>query len=225
MCCGNNNIDVFVPAIPEKCINPIAYLVDKAVKLGNLNGTSISVELFALLNNGFFSQNKGLFCCHACEGNDSFYFFGGSESLITLTTAIPSWSVYADVLACCVNYEATVNTALEIENSLQNISADTECCTSDFQTSLQSFFSTFPTAESLLDLGVVEISTFDGTSSISAILTALMDPSLYLSEADIIPVFETLITLGVFVKCDDCSILITTAQNAITSAENLINYE
>lgn len=218
MCCGNNSNVLVIPE-KEKCLNPVAYLVKKAINLTNQNGGSISTNLSDVLDNGLVSQGKDLFCCPSCNTEQGFYFIGGSDALDTLMTSIESSSFFTAPINCCVNYEAGVTLAGAIKEILDDQFLEVKCCETDLTSSILNIEKNYSSIDIFQELGVIEISSLGETSSIAEIISVIIEENPYADADYIQDIFEVILEKGVFVKCNDCVIMIATADNAVSAVE------
>lgn len=219
MCCGNTSDVLVLNNQSEKCLNPVAYLVKKAITITNQNGGTISDNLSDVLDNGLVSQGKDLFCCPSCNTEQGFYFLGNGDSLTELMTTIDASSLFTAPINCCVNYEAGVAVAGTIKETLDDNFLEVKCCATDLTSSILEIENKYPGIDVFAEVGVVEISNLGETTSILEILNIILEENPYADEEYIQDVFETILEKGVFVKCNDCSIMVATAALAVSTAE------
>ena len=224
--CSQNvvTVEYIVPGsnIPVPCLNPIVYLVEKAIKVEMELGTPLATVIPAVIQEGFVSQNNNLFCCPNCSDPSGFYFLGSAQAFDDFTTTIPNWSQFTGGLECCLNYEASVTTAVLIEETLDNYNNTViDCCATSFRSDLNKITENLQNFSELNVLGIVEISSFGERSSLGLIYDSIKKLNPYADDEYILDVFTYILNVGIFVKCDSCTILIASAANAIDAVDNI----
>lgn len=222
MCCGNENTNYVTVGSAEKiCINPVSFILSKALREAFATGGNLTTTIETVLDRGYVSKNNADFCCQDCKDPTGFYFLGGSAAFATLVNDLPTLTNYTGAIECCINYEASVSTSVLIQNSIDLLATEPECCESTFRADLTTLESKFEDFSELLELGIVEVSTLNYKSSILEILNAIMAVNEYADPEFILEVFTEVLTSGVFVKCDSCSIIITNSVAAIATANTI----
>lgn len=219
--CQNNDYIVVNPQTEPVCINPVALLVSKAVKESYENGSDLTVTIEDVLTRGYTSKNKADFCCPDCTEPTGFYFLGNATAFQLLVDTFITWPDFTGSIECCLNYEGSVSTAVQIETTIGALNSELECCSSTFTADMKVLEAMFTDFSDILNQGVVEISSFGGKSSLVEIINTVKLLNPYYDADYILEVLNAVLLHGIFVKCDDCTILITTAAEAINAVQSI----
>lgn len=224
-CCGNNSSDLMIVAQTTEvpvCKNPLLYLIEMAAKNASVNGSTIAAELTTILNNGFYTLNKAMFCCPDCEGADSFYFLGSEGALSDLITNMIAWTSYVGPIPCCLNSFSPASVAGNIQRALETLDITPECCDSDFDLSISQTLTAYPSLSAIYDMGIVEISAFSSKSLFSQIAACIKAANKYAVESEILAVYQTIMNSGVMIKCSDCALLVSNSTNGPSLIQQLL---
>jgi hypothetical protein len=215
MCCGNENI-IPIGSITTNCLNPVAYIVGLAVRESESSGVAVGTVLTNILTEGFVSKKDGLLCCPNCVDDAGLYFLGNLTSLNLLVTSLTSWPSFTGDIPCCTTYQASLTSSVDIEELLDQIQNSIECCDTLLFTELKTLFEKYPSFTDLLNLGVVEISTLNGLTSLNQIVNLILEEKPYADEEYIHSILISLLTTGVVIKCNDCKISIGIPENVVS---------
>lgn len=196
ICCGSAAV---------QCVNPLTYIFGEVFARAKKNNISPEIPLGRILSTGLILSNNGKFCCPDCTDRYGFYYLGN----------IPNWNIISELLKfntssescafpCCVNVEATVETYPDYADNMPIIPP---CCDTGFIEGIFRLLQTVSSGDFASD-GIVEASSIEGKSMISPIMDELYKNNPFISAPEIGAVFEAIMTLGIAIKCFDCSIIV-----------------
>lgn len=218
-CQKNENIDFICLNTDNEnpCINPLSWLIKHAIAKSNLENVSLTSSLNDILTEGVFTSNDNLYCCPDCVGPKGFYFLGSRGKFENLLTQLPEWSLFDNTLHCCLNYSANQSDSVLISQAIDStFENEIPCCKNSFAldiTELGLNVSDFS--------GVIEISGFSKKSGLFYLIKSLRENIPYIELNEIVTVISAILDIGILVKCDGCSILITQSSYSIAAVENL----
>ncbi len=212
-----------VETTPVGCKNPVLYILEMAIAQSYNSGSTISAALTTILNEGFISSKAGnSLCCPDCTEDLGYYFLGGSTPFATVFQSyLSDLSISNGSYPCCVNYEINAAGFPDMITLLESSSLPITCCDTNFAKVTSEFIQNSNMASDFLGLGIVEASSFFGLSLIDQIVNLINSKLPYASQYDIDAVFNTILTLGIGVKCADCNIIVASAATFVTLSENL----
>lgn len=155
------------------------------------------------------SNNKNL-CCPDCKRG--VYFLGNAEVFLKLEEG-------ADI--CCLEHLSTVETWLKVLEAI----GDTPCCNTDFNEAIQQWIdsSSSSTAnfylDDLIQLGILESSSFNGYSGLGILFNYLQLNHPELTDEDYLNILGVIVNLGVVIQCAGCEIIISSTETYLKWAE------
>jgi hypothetical protein len=230
------------PCVATICTSPLIYLIKDAYLLVGSTSTNLSVfttldticdnapvtptspfehtlitALTQVLTSGILISNNDFLCCSDCASG--LYFLGDLDSTTDLISSqVPS----ADI--CCVEHYSSVSTwSTFLQTWILTNSSAPVCCNSDFSELAQQWFTEANSStayfylDALINNGVFEISAFNNHSGLGILFNYLMLNHPELTSDDYLNLLGVLIKLGVVIKCDGCSI-------NISSTTTYLNY-
>lgn len=186
---------------PTPCLDPLKYFIEKALECGNLT---------TLLNDGLFLPNCD-YCCPDCQD----YVISDADSFINYL------NLFGDNKPCCFNYaaddtglsylESTIPAFLPPSEIYDGYNVGTGCTGTSFTTSLDELKASFNGFNGLLENGIMEQSSINGSSGISTIVNALSTQSDVVKQS----FMDTLMSDGLVITCKDGTIRFMNITNYI----------
>lgn len=157
------------------------------------------------------SNNKNL-CCPDCK--NGVYFLGGAENFITLQQTL----LNSKTRICCLEHASSVQTWLTVLEATQN---QYGCCNTDFNEAVQQWFSASSSTsvnfylDDILEIGVLESSSFNGYSGLGILFNYLQLTHPELTSEDYLNILGVIVNLGIVIQCDGCEMIMASTDTYI----------
>ena len=158
------------------------------------------------------SNNKNL-CCPDCKRG--VYFLGSAEGFLILDES--------NVTFCCLEHLSSVETWLTVLESLGG--TDIPCCHTDFNEAVQQWIESSSSSsanfylDDLIDLGILESSSFNGYSGLGILFNYLQLTHPELTDEDYLNILGVIVNLGIVIQCNDCEMIISSTETYLKWAE------
>jgi hypothetical protein len=194
------------------CTNPLIYAMKSVFSLVDGNANLPTVLSDVLTGGISISNNKNL-CCPDCK--NGIYFLGGAENFINLynttTTRI-----------CCLEHASAVETRLTVIEATGNKYG---CCNTDFNEAFQQWFDASSSSsanfylDDLVELGILESSSFNGYSGLGILFNYLQLNHPELTPENYLNILSVIVNLGLVIQCNGCEIVIASVDTYLTWVE------
>ena len=170
----------------------------------------LNTALIETLTAGISISNNKNLCCPDCKRG--VYFLGSAELFLKL---------YEGSNICCLEHLSTVETWLKVLEAI----GDTPCCNTDFNEAVQQWIdsSSSSTAnfylDDLIQLGILESSSFNGYSGLGILFNYLQLTHPELTDEDYLNILGVIVNLGVVIQCSDCEMIIASTETYLKWAE------
>jgi hypothetical protein len=207
---GDIRVPIYETAVDAEV--GIKYPGDTAAirKLGfTLDVTTALIETLAA--GVSISNNKNL-CCPDCK--NGVYFLGGAEQFLQLFNA--------GTKICCLEHASTIETWLKVLEATQN---QYKCCNTEFNEAIQQWFNASSSTsanfylDDILEIGVLESSSFNGYSGLGILFNYLQLNHPELTAEDYLNILGVIVNLGIVIQCNDCEMIIASTETYLKWAE------
>ena len=174
------------------------------------------------------SNNKNL-CCPDCK--NGVYFLGGAQNFIDLYAALTGGpavpaKVETKPLAipltkariCCLEHATTIETWLRVLEATQD---QYKCCDTDFNEAVQQWFNASSSTsvnfylDDILEIGVLESSSFNGYSGLGILFNYLQLNHPELTAEDYLNILGVIVNLGIVIQCNGCEMIMASVETYI----------
>lgn len=176
----------------------------------------LTTALIETLTAGISISNNKNLCCPDCK--NGVYFLGGAESFITLQQDL----LNSKTRICCLEHASSVQTWLNILEATQN---QYGCCNTDFNEAVQQWFSASSSTsvnfylDDILEIGVLESSSFNGYSGLGILFNYLQLTHPELTSEDYLNILGVIVNLGIVIQCNGCEMIMASTQTYLQWAE------
>jgi hypothetical protein len=186
---------------PIVCVDPLKYFIERAIACENL---------VDLLDNGLFLPNCD-YCCPDCED----YVIGSTDKYLEYL------GIFGGTNPCCFNYgvdddrladlELYIPTILPTNEIYNGYNVGTGCTGSTFVTGLGLLEPITNDYSEIINLGIMEQSTINGSSGLSTIVNELSS----LGSLQVYDFVWNLLNKGLVITCKDGTIRFMSITNYI----------
>jgi hypothetical protein len=173
----------------------------------------LTAALIETLNAGIIISNNKNLCCPDCKRG--VYFLGSAENFIILNES--------SVTFCCLEHLSSVETWLTVLESLGG--TDIPCCHTDFNEAVQQWIESSSSSsanfylDDLIDLGILESSSFNGYSGLGILFNYLQLTHPELTDEDYLNILGVIVNLGIVIQCNGCEMIISSTETYLKWAE------
>jgi len=204
--------------ITEGCINPLVYLMQRVMSIVSDGANTIVGAMTEVLTNGIVINNNSEFCCPDCVDPAGFYTLGGFNAFkaVIQEKGMDVLNPLNDPLVvypCCINKSYSTSqlvweTALFVDGALDKTPA---CCATGFAPVVNRLLSETSIEGYMGETAIVEASSFNGVSGITIILDYLNSLPTAVTKQEKTDLFELILVIGIYIKCEGCNIHIRRA--------------
>lgn len=190
----------------------------------------ITTALIETLTAGISISNNKNLCCPDCK--NGVYFLGGARNFVylytTLTGGLAAAKVETKTLAapltktriCCLEHASTVQTWMDV---VTIIGDQYSCCNTDFNEAVQQWFNASSSTsvnfylDDILEIGILESSSFNGYSGLGILFNYLQLSHPELTTEDYLNILGVIVNLGIVIQCNGCEMIISSTDTYINS--------
>lgn len=174
----------------------------------------VTTALIETLTAGISISNNKNLCCPDCK--NGVYFLGGAQNFIDLYTALS----LSTTRICCLEHASTVQTWMDV---VAETGDNYACCNTDFNEAVQQWFNASSSTsvnfylDDILEIGILESSSFNGYSGLGILFNYLQLSHPELTAEDYLNILGVIVNLGIIIQCNGCEMIISSTDTYINS--------
>jgi hypothetical protein len=190
----------------------VKFPIYSEVTKNNKFTLDVTTALIETLTAGISISNNKNLCCPDCK--NGVYFLGGAEQFLQLFNA--------GTKICCLEHASTIETWLKVLEATQN---QYKCCNTEFNEAIQQWFNASSSTsanfylDDILEIGVLESSSFNGYSGLGILFNYLQLNHPELTAEDYLNILGVIVNLGIVIQCNDCEMIIASTETYLKWAE------
>ena len=212
---GNGDVAFAKDQIGEAAVNAAVGIKKPIGPIRTLKFTlDLTTALIETLTAGISISNNKNLCCPDCK--NGVYFLGGAQNFIDLYAALS----LTTTRICCLEHASTVRTWM---NVLDETNDQYACCNTDFNEAVQQWFSASSSTsvnfylDDILEIGILESSSFNGYSGLGILFNYLQLNHPELTAEDYLNILGVIVNLGIVIQCNGCEMIIASTDTYIDS--------
>lgn len=169
---------------------------------------TLESALIQVLSSGISISNNSLLCCPDCQSG--LYSTGNVNVALLLAHPINRGDI------CCIEHQSSFSSWVKFLESWYLVNQnEPKCCDTDFAEAIQlwnnacSSSSAYFYLDTILDLGVLEASSFGGYSGLGILFNYLQLNHPELTPEDYLNILGIIANIGITIRCMGCSIYLS----------------
>ena len=221
--------------VTSLCINPLIYMMkdvfslvgtdtDDLTAMTTLSGISVNfpvpipppteytytlpLAMVQVLSSGISISNNKTLCCPDCRSG--LYFIGNDELVLDLIQEVPVTEI------CCIEHLSSFSTwSTVLAAWVLEYTSQPRCCDTDFSEASQLWIQAASAStdyfylNTIIESGIFETSSFNNYSGMGILFNYLQLNHPELTSDDYLNLLGIRAALGIVVKCNDCSMSIS----------------